>query len=145
MELDKIKQLLTAYFEGNTSLAEDNILIEYFNSDNIDNSLLEYGPIFKALKTAKTESTNRSFSIEKSQEKKLGKRWYAAAATIVVLIGVGAFYFSQPQYTQEEKEALMAFNESKRALLLLSENLNKGAEQLTFVHQFNKTKNRIFE
>lgn len=145
MELDKIKQLLTAYFEGNTSLDEEQMLINYFNSETIDTSLLEYAPMFRALETAKTESTNRSFSVDTSKTTKLNKSWYAAAAMIVVLIGIGAFYFSQPQYTQEEKEALMAFNESKRALLLLSENLNKGAEQLTFVHQFNKTKNRIFE
>jgi len=32
-----------------------------------------------------------------------------------------------------------------QAMMLLSENLNKGTEQLTVVGQFGKTKDKIFE
>ena len=64
---------------------------------------------------------------------------------LVVAFGVGGFYLSQPNYSKEEKEALAAFEKSKQAMMLLSENLNKGTEQLTVVGQFGKTKNKIFE
>jgi hypothetical protein len=40
---------------------------------------------------------------------------------------------------------LAAFEKSRETMLLLSENLNKGAEQITFVNQFTKTKDKIFE
>ncbi len=80
-----------------------------------------------------------------SRPKTIKTWWYSVAAMLVVAFGVGSFYFSQPHYSQEEKQALAAFEKSKNAMMLLSENLNKGAEQLTFVEQFAITKDKIFE
>ena len=48
MKTDKIniKQLLDKYFEGKTSLQEEQTLRNYFRQDNIDESLLEFKPMF---------------------------------------------------------------------------------------------------
>ena len=145
MELVKIKQLLDAYFEGTTSLAEEKLLRDYFSKDEVDTDLLQYQPIFKGLKAAKAERSERTFNFGEPKAKTIKTYWYSVAAMLIVAIGVGAFYFTQPQYTQEEKEALAAFEESKKAMLLLSENLNRGAEQLNLVEQFQNTKDKIFE
>ena len=69
--------------------------------------------------------------------------WYRCFGAVV--IAVASFMFSEPSLSQEEKEALAAFEESKKAMLFLSENLNKGAEKLALVNQFTETKNRILK
>ena len=145
MESVKIESLLEAYFEGTTTLSEEKLLRDYFNSTNVAGHLEQYIPIFKGLQVAREERSSRDLKLPESKPKTIKTWWYSVAALLVVAFGVGSFYFSKPQYTQEEKEALAAFQESKNAMMLLSENLNKGAEQLTFVQQFEITKNKIFE
>lgn len=145
MESVNVKKLLDAYFEGATSLEEEITLRDYFNNKAVADDLIQYQPIFVGLKAAKEERSSKAFTLPESKPKTIKTRWYSAVAIAVVAFGVGSFYFSQPHYTQEEKEALAAFEKSKNAMMLLSENLNKGAGQLTFVEQFTITKDKIFE
>lgn len=146
MESDKIKQLLQAYFEGATSLDDEKVLRDYFGSEKIDDALLQYRPIFAGLKAARAERSSQTLEFPMQARPNTPKTWwYSAAAMFVVAFGVGSFYFSQPNYSPEEKEALAAFEKSKAAMLLLSENLNKGAEQLSYVGQFETAKDKIFE
>lgn len=145
MELDNIKRLLDAYFEGNTSLREEEILFEYFNKKPVAEELLPYKAIFEGIGTARAERCDRQIILRKESTRPHRSWWYSAAAAVVVAFGVGSFYLSQPHYSQEEREALAAFEQSKNAMLLLSKNLNKGAEQLTYVEQFSKTKDKVFE
>lgn len=146
MESVKIKQLLEAYFEGTTSLDDEKTLRHYFTSEKIDDALVQYRPIFVGLKAARAERSSKTLTFPKQASPKTPKTWwFGAAAMFVAAFGVGSFYFSQPNYTQEEKEALAAFEKSKQAMRLLSENLNKGTEQLTYVGQFEAAKDKIFE
>ena len=145
MESVKIKKLLEAYFEGTTTLAEEKLLQDYFNNERVADDLIQYQPIFAGLKVAKAERSTRTFALPESKPQSNKTWWYSIAAMLVVAFGVGGFYLSQPNYSKEEKEALAAFEKSKQAMMLLSENLNKGTEQLTLVGQFGKTKNKIFE
>lgn len=145
MESVKIEKLLDAYFEGNTTLAEEKVLRDYFSSNHVAEHLLQYQPIFIGLKTAKEERSNRQIILPENKDGSSKIWWYSVAAMLVVAIGIGSFYFLQPKYSQEEKEALAAFEKSKNAMMLLSENLNKGTEQLGFVGQFGATTNKIFE
>lgn len=145
MESVNVKKLLDAYFEGNTTLEEEKSLQDYFNNETVADDLVQYQPIFTGLKAAKEERSSRTFKLPENKQKTIKTKWYSAAAILVVAFGVGTFYFSQPHYTQEEKEALAAFEKSKNAMMLLSENLNKGTERLTFVKQFAITKDKIFE
>ena len=145
MESAKIKKMLDAYFEGDTNLEEEKALQDYFNNEMVADEFIQYQPIFAGLKAAKEERSSKAFELPENKSKTIKTRWYSVAAMLVVAFGVGSFYFSQPHYTQEEKEALAAFEKSKNAMLFLSENLNKGAEQLTYVEQFTITKDKIFE
>ncbi len=145
MESVKIKKILDAYFEGTTNLEEEKALQNYFNNGKVADDLVQYQPIFAGLKAAKEERSNKAFTLPKSKPKIIKKQWYSAAAILVVAFGIGSFYFSQPHYSQEERDALAAFEKSKNAMMLLSENLNKGAEQLSFVQQFTVTKNKILK
>ncbi|WP_310994161.1 hypothetical protein [Aequorivita marina] len=145
MELIKIEKLLDAYFEGTTSLSEEKLLQDYFNTEKVADHLIQYKPIFIGLKAARTERYEHEIRLPDNKSKPNKTWWYSVAAMLVISLGVAGFYFAQPQYSQEEKEALAAFEKSKRAMLFLSENLNKGTEQLTFVEQFKINKNKVFE
>lgn len=146
MESNKIEMLLNTYFEGNTSLAEEEILLDYFTSQKVADHLLQYKPIFIGMSAARKEVSNRHFKLEDNSSPKLIKNWwYAVAAMVVVAFGVGGFYFSEPQISQEEKEALVAFEKTKEALLFLSENFNKGTQQLSFVNQFDMAKDEFWK
>lgn len=145
MESVKIEKLLNAYFEGNTSLSEEKILLDYFNSESVADHLMQYKSIFIGLKTAKNIRSEKVIELPRNKPKSNRTWLYSIAAMLMIAFGIAGFYFSQPKYTQEEQEALAAFEKSKKAMLFLSENLNKGAEQLTFVDQFEITKDKIFE
>lgn len=145
MESVKIKKILDAYFEGATSVSEEKILQDYFNNETVADDLVQYKPIFAGLKAAKKERFTKDFTLPETKPKTIKSWWYSVAAMLVVAFGVGGFYISQPNYTQEEKEALAAFEESKKAMMLLSENFNKGTERLSFITQFEKSKDKIFE
>lgn len=145
MELARIETLLEAYFEGNTSLAEEAILRDYFKGNRVDASLQMYQPLFASLEMAGSEVSQREIKIPTKPSGFQNTWWYGIAASVVVILTVGGMLFSNPSISQEEKEALVTFNESKKALLLLSENLNKGTGQLALVDQFAETKNRILK
>jgi hypothetical protein len=145
MELAKIEALLEAYFEGNTSLAEEALLRDYFKNNEVAAGLKQYQPLFAGLEMARKEVSLRDIEIPEKARNIQSSRWYGIAASVAVILVVGGIMFSNPSITQEEKEALAALNESKEALLFLSENLNKGTEQLAFVSQFTETKNRILK
>ena len=145
MESVKIEKLLEAYFDGATVLSEEKILQDYFNNEKVADQFIQYKPIFVGLKVAKEEGSEKEIEFTEKNVKADRTWWYSIAAMLIIALGVAGFYFSQPHYTQEEKEALVAFEKSKEAMMFLSENLNKGAGQLTAVEQFTITKDKIFE
>jgi hypothetical protein len=145
MELARIEKLLEAYFEGNTTLAEEKSLRKYFTSDTVAPQFQKYQVLFESFKIAKQQVSQREIVIPESKVISPKIWWYGIAASAVVAIMIATFMFSGPSFSPDEKEALMAFNESKKAMLLLSENFNNGAEKLAVIDQFTESKNRILK
>lgn len=146
MELHRIEKLLDAYFEGNTSLEEEKILMNYFNNNHVAEHLLQYKPIFVGLAAARRETTNKIFVVKEKKALKTPEKWkYAVAILLLLAFGIGGFYYSQPQMSAEEKEALAALENSKKAMIFLSENFNKGKDQLSFVNQFEIAKDKFWK
>lgn len=143
MESGRIEKLLNTYFEGNTTLSEEATLRTYFTGMNVEPHLQKYQPLFIGLKAAKSEVSQKEIIVTNIGT---NRNWlYAIAASVVIAISVAGYMFSESSISAEEKQALMAFNESKKAMLLLSENFNKGASHLALVNQFTETKNRILK
>ena len=146
MESNNIERLLDAYFEGNTGLEEEAILMDYFNNHRVEDHLLQYKPIFIGLEAAKKKQSNKKFKMPEPKVSRSYKPWrYAIAAVLVIAFGLGVFFNSQSQITQEKKEALIAFENSKKAMIFLSEKFNKGTEQLFYVDEFTIAKDKVFE
>ena len=147
MELANIENLLEAYFEGNTTLEQETTLQEYFSSDNVAPHLTAYQDLFNGFSQAREEGSQRALTFPDSGRTK--RFWnYGIAASFVAALGIaGMTFFGGPSdgLTSEEREALAAFNESKKTLLLLSENLNKGTSELAHISEFTNSKNKVLK
>ncbi|ASV31910.1 hypothetical protein [Maribacter cobaltidurans] len=140
MELDKIEKLLEKYFDATTTVAEEEILREYFSNENIPAHLEQYAPMFQYFSFAKEERFTKQLPLK---TRNTFYKWASVAAVAVFMIG---FYFYDPspepvsladQYTEEEIAS------AQEALALLAMNFNKGTEQLYHLEEFERNTNKF--
>jgi hypothetical protein len=151
MELDKIENILEKYFQGETTIAEEKELREYFSSPNVAQHLEQYKPMFGYFSQVKQQKTTQEIPL---QTKKRNVAWLSIAASVVVLLGMGTFYYvsqenTPPVVAQSElgtfddpEEALAA---TQKALALLSNNVNVGIESVQYIQEYEQSKNKIFK
>lgn len=143
MEPYKIENLLEKYFEGLTSLEEEQLLSAYFSQANVAQHLQQYAPLFGFIKDAK----NHHYSREATPlQKKSSLKWLSLAATLIILAGIGIFYTNQSSNdlgTFEDPE--IAFYETQKALSLVSTQINKGIQSTQQLEKFSQTKKIIFK
>lgn len=151
MELDKIENILEKYFQGETSIAEEKELKEYFSSSNVAQHLEQYKPMFGYFSQVKEQKSTQEIPL---QTKKRNVAWLSIAASAVLLLGIGTFFYvsqkpADPVVAQSElgtydnpEEALAA---TQKALALLSNNVNVGIESVQYVKEYEQSKNKIFK
>ncbi|MBS7232260.1 hypothetical protein KHA90_14640 [Flavobacterium psychroterrae] len=151
MEFNKIEDILEKYFEGETSIAEENELKEYFSSSNVAQHLEQYKPMFGYFSQVKEQKSTQEIPLK---TKKRNVAWLSIAASAVVLLGVGTyFYVSEKNATQvvaqselgtydDPEEALAA---TQKALALLSNKVNVGIESVQYINEYEQSKNKIFK
>lgn len=143
-----IDQLLEKYWEGTTSLAEEQAIRAYFLSDEVDERHRDLAPLFGFYVQAEQEMSSRTLALK--SDKKRAKRiprlvsWIAIAACLVVAIRVA--FVQQPIQEdlgtyQNPQEAMMA---TQQALGFLSEELNKGISSIEYINQYEQSKDLIF-
>jgi hypothetical protein len=148
MESNKIETLLEKYFRGETSIAEENELRDYFSSSNVLPHLEQFKPVFGYLALAKEQKMERKIVFK---AKKRNLKWLSIAASVVVLLGVGTFgYFnynttSQSQDLGTYDDPELAFKETQKALSMLSTHLNTGIGSLEYIQEYENSKNLIFK
>ncbi len=147
MELAKIESVLEAYFEGETSLAEEQILREYFSGNNVAPHLEAYKNLFVGLKNAQQEVSEREVILPEVTTASNRRWWLSIAASVVIVLGVVGLQFSgnSNQLTSEEQQALTEFKKTKETLLLLSKSFNKGTGELAILGEFTIAKNKILK
>nr|WP_315258139.1 hypothetical protein [uncultured Flavobacterium sp.] len=147
MEFNKMEALLEKYFEGETSIAEENELKNYFSSSNVAPHLEQYKPLFGYFVEAKKENFEKDIPLI-SKKKKVA--WLSIAASIAVLLGVGTYvYFNTNEVKgnnelgtyENPKEALEA---TQKALAMLSNNVNVGVEGIQYIKVYEVTKDKVF-
>ena len=150
MELNKIENILEKYFQGETNIAEENELKEYFSSPNVAQHLKQYQPIFGYFSHVKEQKTTHEIPL---QTKKRNVAWLSIAASVVVLLGIGTYLYTSenttPVVSQSElgtyddpEEALAA---TQKALALLSNKVNVGIESVQYIKEYEQSKNKIFK
>ncbi len=151
MEFNKIEDILEKYFQGETSIAEENQLKEYFSSSNVAQHLEQYKPMFGYFSQVKQQKSTQTIPLK---TKKRNVAWLSIAASAVVLLGIGTYFYvgekdTAPVVAQSElgtyddpEEALAA---TQKALALLSNNVNVGIESVQYIKEYEQSKNKIFK
>lgn len=149
MELDRketrIELLLEKYFEGETSIAEENELKLYFSSAGVAQHLEQYKAMFGYFSSAKEQKFEQQIPL-KSKTQKVA--WLSIAASIVILLGMFTFYnrgINQSEDLGTYNDPEKAFEETQKALNLLSKNVNVGVESMQYVKEYQDSKDLIFK
>ena len=148
MELDKIEILIEKYFQGETSIAEEQELKNYFSSPDVAPPLEQYKPMFGFFAQAKEQQYKAIVPLK--AKKRTVVAWLSIAASVVVLLGVGTFAYVN--YNDQQSEDLgtyddpeVAFRETQKALALISEHVNTGIESVEYINEYEQSKNKIFK
>ena len=137
MASDRIEKLLELYFEAETTTVEEQELRAYFSSDDVPSHLESYRPLFQYLNAAKEERYTRAVTLK---TRRYNYRWISVAAVAVLAFGI---YFGKSY--QEQRKAEYAYEETRKALALLAQNLDKGNKKLAYINEFEKTKQKIYK
>lgn len=147
MELTKIEALLHRYEEGDTSLAEEQILKDYFTNEEVPPHLNEYQSLFTYTVKARTTSFNRDIPYKR---KKTKFAFAGIAASIVIAIGLFLALNNPVQELEQQQLGTIedpgeAYIKAKETLLMVSGALNFGQEELVYVEEFDKAKNKYIK
>lgn len=147
MESDKIQALLDKYEDGNTSLAEEKILQEYFTSGDVPAHLQEYNLLFSYTARERTSSYDKEVKVG---TRRRGFAFAGVAASIILAIGLFASLnsgsedlYQQDLGTIEDPEE--AYYKAKETLQMVSSVLNTGTEEIAYIEEFNKAKNKYIK
>lgn len=146
MELDKIEILLEKYFDGETTIAEENELKIYFSSSDVAQHLEHYQGMFGYFSAAKEQKFEQELPLKTKARNKVA--WLSVAATIVILLGMFTFFnqnISQSQDLGTYDDPEKAFQETQKALNLLSKNVNVGVGGMQYVQEYQKSTELIFK
>lgn len=153
MDYKQINELLEKYWQGESSLDDENALHQYFESDQIAKEHQSFKPLFSFFKKEAEISLDESFDkkiqarlSQESKSKPVSRVFrlpQLARIAAVLLIGIGIGYFAFQQGKSDagkEKVASQGIDWSKYevtdeeeaikqvelALRLISNNVNKG-------------------
>ncbi|MEN8138640.1 MAG: hypothetical protein ABFR62_09410 [Bacteroidota bacterium] len=145
-----IEELVEKYYEGQTSMKEEETLRDFFTNEDVPTHLMYE----KAQFTYYNEESKLTNDIEfedlniENQPKKRSKIFrfinYAAAAALLISAG----WFSNMKYQEhlkEQRELKIAYAETQKAMELLASNFNIGLEHADALKEMNKTQKLIID
>jgi hypothetical protein len=154
MEYPEIEIILNSYLEGNSTLAEESILEEYFNGPDVAPHHDELRQLFRYYREARKESapafdvsSELNSLIEAEWKKETRHRfrsviaWVGSAAALFILA------FGMYRYTREAntypadtfKDPKLAYLETKKALLLVSRTMNHNTVNLQYLSKVDES------
>lgn len=160
MVLNNIEKLLKKYENGETTLKEEQHLKHYFAQEEVAPHLESYKAMFNYFQVTKQEQFTKDVPL-KSRNKNLYK-WISVAAVAVLMVSVFTFTNKEEGLGSLNEEQLLAYNQTKEALSLLSskfndgasslnaltlasQNLEKGVDHMSLINEFNTSTNKIFK
>jgi len=154
MEKNQIHQLLAKYFEGKSTLEEERILLGIFS--DLQDSDPEWRPVkkqfelFRAGREYSYSTDDLEANIIKGIEeyelrmsppvKKRSISQYMVAASIaiaVVLSGIVLFRATDKEIKDTFNDPQLAYAETQKALLFVSQKMNQGMKPLTNISKIN--------
>ena len=141
METDRMKQLLEKFYDGLTTEQEELTLKEFFQGDDMPDSLLHEKELFLQLTANRTTvppnlEEHLSRKIDEweraSQPRTFQLRWIGGiAASVVILLTIGSLL---PIWNPTPKDTCASVEEAylvaQKALILFSNSVNKGLDEV---------------
>lgn len=146
-----MKALIEKYFEGETTLEEEAQLRQYFNSGEVDEALKEFQPMFRFFASEQKTTVSEGFDealLQKLQpEAKLVQlrswpRQLLRIAAVGAVLVAAMIFLRKPNGGPSQQAAVdwskyeitdeqVAYDETVKALRLLSSKLHKGSKKAT--------------
>lgn len=149
MESHKIETLLDKYFDGETTLAQERELHDYFSSQDVAQHLEQYRSMFGYFVKEREQRFDGTLPLQPGKRKVVA--WLSVAASVVVLLGVGTFAYqnlgsqSAPEDLGTYDNPELAMKETQKALDLLSGHFNKGVESVSYINEYEQSKDLVFK
>lgn len=137
MDWGNIEKLIRKYENAETTLAEEQLLKEVFQGDDIPLHLQEYKLLFNSYRVFKDDEHKPTLKLPKS---KINWNYLSIAASVLILFSLSIGY---QEYNKRE-QAKKAFAETKQALELLSHQMNKGNLAFVQLKEYQYTTEKIF-
>jgi len=152
MNTREIETLLGKYYEGNTSLAEEKILRDFFRNGDLPDHLKEHRQLFGFFADRQSENLPDPDFERKLTEKLAGeadgatvipftlrnKRFLAfARVAAAILLLAGLFFSLRNEISDSRKQQAvnrrteLAYAQTTQALMIVSSNLNAGLKQVS--------------
>jgi hypothetical protein len=157
MDSRKIEELLNRYWNCETSLEEETQLREYFLAGNVPEEQKEAAALFQYFHASRNQPVPEvTLDASRLQEHTPKGKWVQLlgyslriAAGIVVL--VVATWFIRSEFKKndlaadqaQQEEVRLAFEETKRALKMISANFGKAEQEAKKINLFNEAQEQI--
>lgn len=137
MDFKQVKILLDKFFEGKSTLEEERLLKIYFQQDEIADAFVPFQSYFVHTRSVQSVSIDKQLSLpDKSFLSVMGKRIASIAAIGLAVFSLTVFDFNKP--TEEE----LAFAAFKENMFLVSNQLNRAEQDITFINYLYNTPNQ---
>jgi len=160
MVLNRIETLLDKYDKAETTLQEEAELREYFSGDDVAPHLEYYKPMFQYFATSQQEEFTKDLPLPKKIKSLYP--WISVAAVTVLMLGIFLPRTLFGPSAEEEAQARLTYQQTMEALSLVSAGMHKGKQELgsltmmtnnleegmtqaSWLGEFSKTTNRIFK
>ena len=149
MELQKIEQLIEKYFQGETSLTEEKELKQYFTGKNVAQHLQPYQSVFEYFTSAQNEQFTKPVVLNRKKQNL--RMWFSVAATVVVMLGIATFMYTNNKGATEfigcaeQDNPELVMQETQKALNLVSKHINTGIESVGYINEYENSKSLIFK
>jgi hypothetical protein len=159
MDFNNMEELLKKYWNCETTLEEEKQLREFFTGNNIPEQWKETAAMFRYFDEVKKKSLNDlAFdgqvlrSVNATKEGKIKSLVYNAmriAAGLAVVIAATWFIRTEIRSSMPQEvvdtydDPKMAFEETKKALLIISKSFGTAEEQTRKINMFNEAQEEI--
>lgn len=155
MDLKQVEQLLSKYWEGETSLTEEKQLQQFFSYGEVPAHLLVYRDLFIAQEITLNPDLGLDFDrevLDKLDINENSTRWnflrIAAIGLILIVMSIGLFKLdstnTQPiaevDTFNDPEEALA---ETKKAFSMMAVAFNKGQQPVMNIAKLDKTNQKV--
>lgn len=159
MDSSQIKQLLEKYWACETTLEEEQALRDYFQGQHVPETWGDTAELFRYFESEKNKSLNENFNdlvTNRIRQRQGGKviqfgwpQMARVAAGILVVVVAGYFIRAEIRKSYPEEvvdtysDPKLAFEETKKALRLISKGFGKAKQEATRINMFNEAEKKI--